>query len=69
MMKRSDSGGEEKACSKEQKQSKQGRISGDVAEPPRKTVAAPKAVDEDLYKIPPELYQKPKKVYSRSLSS
>jgi len=32
---------------------------------PRKPSKVPKAVDEDLYKIPPELlYQKPKRVYS-----
>ncbi|KAH0467065.1 hypothetical protein IEQ34_004303 [Dendrobium chrysotoxum] len=57
-----DSGGQEKACSKELKQMKQGRTSGHVAGQPRKPIVAPKAVDEDLYKIPPELLcQKPKK--------
>ncbi|KAH0467043.1 hypothetical protein IEQ34_004281 [Dendrobium chrysotoxum] len=60
--KRNDSGGEAKGHSKEHKQSKQGKVSGEVSRPPRRSVAAPKAVDEDLYKIPPELlYQKPKR--------
>ncbi|KAJ8464288.1 hypothetical protein OPV22_026840 [Ensete ventricosum] len=36
----------------------------------RRPGRAPKAVDEDLYKIPPELlYQKPKKVQKRFLRS
>ncbi|XP_020595943.1 uncharacterized protein LOC110035944 [Phalaenopsis equestris] len=57
------SGREKKSCSKEQKQRKQGRASAaGVVGPPRKPIAAPKAVDEDLYKIPPELLRrKPKK--------
>ncbi|XP_020591359.1 uncharacterized protein LOC110032165 [Phalaenopsis equestris] len=60
--KRNGNGGEEKGYLKEEKQRKQGTVSGDVARPPRKSVAAPKAVDEDLYEIPPELlYQKPKR--------
>lgn len=55
--------GEEKPHSKEQKGRKQGTASGVVAGgPTRRFKAAPKAVDEDLYKIPPELlYQKPKR--------
>ncbi|KAK8948824.1 hypothetical protein KSP39_PZI005389 [Platanthera zijinensis] len=56
------SGGEENTYSKERKQRKQGKMAGDVPLPPRKPKKAPKAVDEDLYKIPPELlYQKPKR--------
>ncbi|XP_058093528.1 uncharacterized protein LOC131239709 [Magnolia sinica] len=44
--------------SKEQR--KQGRVC-DVTEPPKQP-RAPKAVDEDLYKIPPELlHEKPKR--------
>ena len=36
----------------------------------RRPGRAPKAVDEDLYKIPPELlYQKPKRVGSEDVSS
>lgn len=42
---------------------KQGRVYDLTTQSPRKPPKAPKAVDEDLYKIPPEiLYQKPKRV-------
>ncbi|XP_073014088.1 uncharacterized protein [Typha latifolia] len=46
----------------EKQQRKQGSVCDvGVGRSPRKVRAVPKAVDEDLYKIPPELlYQKPK---------
>ncbi|KAI0492711.1 hypothetical protein KFK09_026987 [Dendrobium nobile] len=54
--------GMEKPFSKEQQQQKkQGTVGNSTATMPR-TRRAPMAVDEDLYKIPPELlYQKPDK--------
>lgn len=52
-----------KPCQEEhvKEQKKLGRVC-DMTEEPRRT-RAPKAVDEDLYKIPPELlHEKPKRV-------
>ncbi|KAK8923810.1 hypothetical protein KSP39_PZI019338 [Platanthera zijinensis] len=52
--------GTETNYSKEQKQRKQRKVCNAADCPPRRP-RAPMAVDEDLYKIPPELlYQKPK---------
>ncbi|KAL6000461.1 hypothetical protein ACLOJK_024160 [Asimina triloba] len=48
-------GGCQQQVSKEQR--KQGRVCDDATQAP-KPARAPKAVDEDLYKIPPELLQK-----------
>ncbi|PKA57757.1 hypothetical protein AXF42_Ash015134 [Apostasia shenzhenica] len=61
-VRRADGGGEKKQCSNEQqKQSKQGKVGG-VAGGTLRRPRVPKAVDEDLYKIPQELlYQKPKR--------
>ncbi|XP_038973502.1 uncharacterized protein LOC103695748 isoform X2 [Phoenix dactylifera] len=54
-------GAGEKQQNGNEQQRKQGRVCDVGAQSPRKS-RAPKAVDEDLYKIPPELlYQKPKR--------
>ncbi|KAI0492712.1 hypothetical protein KFK09_026988 [Dendrobium nobile] len=53
--------GEEKNNKKVQEQKKQAKVSNTTAAEPRRRIS-PMAVDEDLYKIPPELlYPKPKR--------
>ncbi|ONK58803.1 uncharacterized protein A4U43_C09F16800 [Asparagus officinalis] len=55
-------GGEKRQQQAKEQLRKQGRVYDLTPQSPRKPARAPKAVDEDLYKIPPELLrQKPKR--------